>query len=57
MKMQEALDIMEDVRKPAGFMVHFEWAGDGFLRSDYFPDGTVRLEPLVRLGGRNRRSR
>jgi hypothetical protein len=19
-------------------MVHFEWAGDGFLRSDYFPD-------------------
>lgn len=21
-----------------GFMVYFEWHGDGFLRSDYFPD-------------------
>ena len=47
MKMQEALDIMEKVPKPAGFMVHFEWAGDGFLRSDYFPDVHAREPPIA----------
>lgn len=36
MKMKEAKDIIN--KKPEGFMVHFEWCGDGFLRSDYFPD-------------------
>jgi len=36
MKMQEAMDIINN--KPKGFMVHFEWCGDGFLRTDYFPD-------------------
>jgi len=33
MKFAEALKIIE-----GGFMVHFEHAGDGFLRSDHFPD-------------------
>lgn len=27
-----------DNSEKSGFMVLFEWAGDGFLRSDYFPD-------------------
>jgi len=36
MKMQEAMDLINN--KPQGFMVSFEWFGDGFLRSDYFPD-------------------
>ena len=38
MKMQAAIQIMESTTKPAGFMVAFERAGDGFLRSDHFPD-------------------
>jgi hypothetical protein len=42
MKLQDALDIMHN--KPKGFRVAFEWCGDGFLRSDYFPD---RGEPLI----------
>lgn len=36
MKMQQAMDLMNN--KPAGFMVSFEWCGDGMLRSDHFPD-------------------
>lgn len=36
MKFAEALEIIGG--KQLGFMVHFEHAGDGFLRSDYFPD-------------------
>lgn len=36
MKMSEAQKIIDG--EPPGFMVHFEQAGDGFLRSDYFPD-------------------
>ena len=35
MKMNEAMAL---INKPKGFMVSFEWWGDGFLRSDYFPD-------------------
>lgn len=35
MEHQEALDIIHN--KPKGFMVHFEWHGDGFLRGDHFP--------------------
>lgn len=42
MKMQEAMDILHN--KPKGFRVHFEWCGDGFLRSDYFPN---HGEPLI----------
>jgi hypothetical protein len=34
--MQEALDLINN--KPKGYMVSFEWCGDGFLRSDHFPD-------------------
>ena len=34
--MQEAMDMINN--KPKGYMVHFEWCGDGMLRSDYFPD-------------------
>ena len=44
MKTQDAMDMINN--KPKGFMVHFERCGDGFLRSDYFPekhDG----EPLI----------
>ncbi len=45
MKMKEAERIMEGL--PAisiGFRVHFEHAGDGLLRSDYFP---ARGEVLI----------
>ncbi len=38
MKMSKALKIIEEGIEPEGFMVHFEWKKDGFLRSDYFPD-------------------
>jgi hypothetical protein len=44
MKMQEAMDIMNN--KPKGFMVSFERCGDGFLRSDHFPDKHAG-EPLI----------
>ena len=37
MKMQEAMDIINR-EEPSGFMVRFEWYGDGFLRGDHFPD-------------------
>lgn len=30
-----------------GFMIHFEHAGDGFLRSDHFPDKHGE-EPLIK---------
>ncbi len=36
MKMQAVMDIINN--KPEGFMVSFEWCGDGMLKSDYFPD-------------------
>ena len=36
MKMQEAMNEINN--KPKGYMVSFEWYGDGFLRSDHFPD-------------------
>ncbi len=36
MKMNDALGIINN--KSGRYMVHFEWCGDGFLRSDYFPD-------------------
>lgn len=36
MKMSKALEIIES--KPNGYMVSFEHAGDGFLRSDHFPE-------------------
>jgi hypothetical protein len=35
MKMSEALNV---IKNKSGFMVQFEWCGDGFLRGDYFPD-------------------
>ena len=44
MKMQEAMDIINN--KPKGFMVSFEWYGDGMLRSDHFPD-KHNAEPLI----------
>lgn len=34
--MSEAMEIMQD--RPKRYMVSFEYAGDGFLRSDHFPD-------------------
>lgn len=37
MKMQEAMDIINK-KEEKGYMVNFEHAGDGFLRSDWFPD-------------------
>jgi len=37
MTMQQALDIIEG-RNNRGFMVHLEWARNGMLYSDYFPD-------------------
>jgi hypothetical protein len=37
MKMQEAEQLIE-MHNRNGYMVHFEWCGDGFLRADYFPD-------------------
>lgn len=37
MEMEEAKEIIEG-KELEGYMVHFEHAGDGFLRSDYFPD-------------------
>lgn len=36
MKMQDALDIIYE--RPKGYMVSFERCGDGFLKSDHFPD-------------------
>lgn len=36
MKIKEAKDIIN--KKSTGFMVHFDWRGDGFLKSDHFPD-------------------
>lgn len=33
--MEEAQKIMN---RSAGYMVSFEWTGDGMLRSDHFPD-------------------
>lgn len=44
MKIQEAMDIIHN--KPKGFMVSFEWCGDGLLRSDHFPDKRAG-EPLI----------
>lgn len=38
MKFADVMEIIEGINKTFGFMVHFEHAGDGFLRSDYFPD-------------------
>lgn len=35
MKIKDALDI---IGEPSGYMVSFEWCGDGMLRSDHFPD-------------------
>lgn len=34
--MQEVYNILHN--KKSGFMVHFEWYGDGFFKSDHFPD-------------------
>lgn len=36
MKMKDAMN--EIYNKPKGYMISFEWCGDGFLRGDYFPD-------------------
>ena len=45
MKMQEAMYIINN--EPNGFMVSFEWCGDGFLRGDHFPDMRAG-EPLIK---------
>jgi hypothetical protein len=42
MKLQDAMDLIHN--RPQGFRVAFEWCGDEFLRSDYFPD---REESLI----------
>lgn len=36
MTMKQVLDVLNN--RPEGFMVSFEWWGDGGLTSDYFPD-------------------
>ena len=46
MKMQKALDIINGKDKPKGFMVSFEWARNGLLISDSFPDLHAG-EPLI----------
>ncbi len=38
MKMLEAQRIIDTEPAESGFMVGFEWAGDGVLHSDHFPD-------------------
>ncbi len=38
MKMSEAMEVIEGKWELAGYMVSFSHAGDGFLRSDHFPD-------------------
>lgn len=45
MKMEKALEIING--RPAGYLVHFEHAGDGFLRSDYFPDVHAGEPPIA----------
>jgi len=37
MKIKDALEII-NAPDPTGFMVAFEWYGDGILRADHFPD-------------------
>ena len=34
------LDLLEERHRHLGFRVAFDWAGDGFLRSDCLPDRT-----------------
>ena len=46
MKMREAMNIMEDKPKPAGFMVHFEKVVGSMLHSDYFPDVHAGEPPI-----------
>jgi len=36
MKLAKAMEMIQN--KPTGYMVHFEWCGNGLLTSDYFPD-------------------
>ena len=47
MKMQEAMKIMEDAPKPAGFMVHFEHVLGAMLSGDYFPDVRAGEQPIA----------
>lgn len=42
MKLSEIIAIKHNI--PSGFRVHFEHYGDGFLRSDYYPE---RDEPSI----------
>ena len=46
MKMHEVMDVMENGLRPRGYLVHFEHAGDGFLRSDWFPDVHAGEDPI-----------
>jgi len=46
MKMRDALKIIKGTQSPTGFMICFERAGDGFLKSDHFPDKHLG-EPLI----------
>ena len=46
MKMQEAMNIMENKPKLAGFMVHFEKIVGAMLHSDYFPDVHAGEPPI-----------
>lgn len=46
MKMQEAMQIMEDAPKLGGFLVNFEKVAGGMLHSDYFPDVRAGEPPI-----------
>lgn len=50
MKTTEAMNIIFSTKQSSGFMVHFEYAGDGFLRADYFPDKHAG-EELIQTDG------
>lgn len=47
MKMAEAMQIIKG-QELLGYRVHFEHAGDGFLRSDYFPATEEKTIPTER---------
>ena len=46
MKMQEALNIMGDTPKQAGFLVHFQKVVGALLHSGYFPDVDAGEPPI-----------
>lgn len=40
-------DAIKAIDAKEAFLVHFEWCGDGMLRSDYFPDPREGEEGFV----------